>query len=54
MLSAIMGIGATRRLNAVKWSFVERMVWAWVLTLPITALLGYWFLRLLQIGGLAQ
>jgi len=39
--SSIMGVGATRRLNAVKWGIVERMVWAWVLTLPATALLGY-------------
>jgi len=54
MSSAIMGVGATRRLNAVKWSVVERMVWAWILTLPITALLGYWLLRVLQIVDLAQ
>jgi PiT family inorganic phosphate transporter len=32
--------GATKRLSAVKWGVVERIVWAWVLTLPITALLG--------------
>lgn len=38
---SIMGVGATKRLNAVKWTVVERMVWAWVLTLPATALLGY-------------
>lgn len=44
--SSIMGVGATRRLNAVKWSVVQRMVWAWVLTLPATALLGL----LLQCG----
>jgi PiT family inorganic phosphate transporter len=39
--SAIMGVGASRRLNAVKWTVVERMVWAWIMTLPITATLGY-------------
>jgi PiT family inorganic phosphate transporter len=39
--SAIMGVGATKRLNAVKWSVVERMVWAWVMTIPITAALSY-------------
>ncbi len=38
--SSIMGVGATRRLNAVKWSVVERMVWAWAFTLPATAFLG--------------
>jgi PiT family inorganic phosphate transporter len=35
-----MGVGATKRLSAVKWGIVERIVWAWVLTLPVTALLG--------------
>ncbi|MGH7996614.1 MAG: inorganic phosphate transporter [Opitutaceae bacterium] len=39
--TSIMGVGATRRLSAVKWGIVERIVWAWVLTLPITGLLGY-------------
>lgn len=44
--SAIMGVGATKRFSAVKWGIVERMVWAWVLTLPTTGLLAYGFLRL--------
>ena len=39
--SSIMGVGATRRLNAVKWTVVERMVWAWIMTLPVTAGVGY-------------
>ena len=39
--SSIMGVGATRRLSAVKWSLVGRIVWAWLLTLPATAALGY-------------
>jgi inorganic phosphate transporter, PiT family len=39
--ASIMGVGASRRLNAVKWRVVGRMVWAWVLTLPANALLGY-------------
>jgi PiT family inorganic phosphate transporter len=39
--AAIMGVGATRRLNAVKWAVVVRMVWTWVLTIPATGLLGY-------------
>jgi PiT family inorganic phosphate transporter len=40
--TSIMGVGATKRLSAVKWGIVGRIVWAWVLTIPITALLGYW------------
>src|ERR1035437_8330624 len=46
--AAIMGVGAARRLNAIKWTIVERMVWAWVLTIPVTALLAYGMVRLLR------
>jgi PiT family inorganic phosphate transporter len=38
--TSIMGVGAAKRLHAVKWGVVERIVWAWVMTLPITGLLG--------------
>ncbi|MEO8780062.1 MAG: inorganic phosphate transporter [Rhodanobacter sp.] len=41
--ASIMGVGSAKRFNAIRWSVVERMVWAWVLTLPITALLAYGF-----------
>jgi PiT family inorganic phosphate transporter len=49
-----MGVGATKRLNAVKWSVVGRMLWAWVLTLPITAVLGFVFLWGLRWAGWAE
>ena len=49
--AAIMGVGAARRLNAIKWTVVERMVWAWILTIPVTALLAYLFVRLLRALG---
>jgi PiT family inorganic phosphate transporter len=39
--ASIMGVGAAKRFNAIRWSVVERMVWAWILTLPVTALLAY-------------
>ena len=39
--TSIMGVGATKRLSAVKWGVVSRILWAWVLTIPVTALLGY-------------
>ena len=39
--ASIMGVGATKRLSAVKWGVVGRIVWAWVLTLPVTAAGGY-------------
>jgi PiT family inorganic phosphate transporter len=49
-----MGVGAMKRFSAVKWGIVHRIVWAWVLTLPITALVGYLSMRLLQITGITN
>jgi len=49
--SAIMGVGAAKRLTAVKWFIVERMVWAWILTIPVTAVLGYTFVRASRLFG---
>jgi PiT family inorganic phosphate transporter len=46
--AAIMGVGAARRFNAIKWTVVERMVWAWILTIPVTAGLAYGLVRLLR------
>jgi len=37
---AIVGVGATRRLSAVKWGVAGRIVWAWILTIPISALIA--------------
>ena len=37
---AIMGVGATRRLSAVRWGVATRIVWAWILTVPISALIA--------------
>ncbi|MBI5422879.1 MAG: inorganic phosphate transporter [Opitutae bacterium] len=39
--TSIMGVGAVKRFGAVKWGVVERIVWAWVLTLPVCGLIGY-------------
>jgi PiT family inorganic phosphate transporter len=44
--TSIMGVGATKRLSAVKWGIVGRMVWAWVLTIPISGLIGYGLMHL--------
>ncbi len=49
--SSIMGVGATKRISAVKWGLVQRIVWAWVLTLPLTAGFGYVLFRLLAAAG---
>ena len=47
---AIVGVGATRRLSAVRWGVARQIVWAWVLTIPAAAAVGagtYWVLALL-------
>ncbi len=44
---AIVGVGATRRLSAVRWGVTRRIVWAWVLTIPGAALIGAGLFHLL-------
>jgi len=50
--TSIMGVGASKRMSAVKWGVVQRIVWAWVCTIPATALIGWGLIRLLQICGM--
>ncbi len=38
--SAIMGVGASKRLSAVRWALAKNIVWAWIMTIPVTAVLG--------------
>lgn len=50
--SAVMGVGATKRLSAVRWGVAGNIVTAWVLTIPMAALVAavcYWLLRLLPV-----
>jgi PiT family inorganic phosphate transporter len=47
--SAVMGVGATKRLSAVRWGVAGNIVTAWVLTIPMAGLVAalcYWVLRL--------
>ncbi|MDD5169718.1 MAG: inorganic phosphate transporter [Syntrophales bacterium] len=37
---AIMGVGSTKRLSAVRWGVAGTIVWAWILTIPITGILS--------------
>ena len=37
---SIIGVGATKRLSAVRWGVTINLVWAWVLTIPVSALLA--------------
>lgn len=42
---SIMGVGATKRLSAVRWGVTINLLWAWVLTIPVSALVAallYW------------
>lgn len=45
--SAIMGVGATRRLSAVRWGVAGNIVAAWIITFPVCGGLGYLFAWLL-------
>jgi PiT family inorganic phosphate transporter len=50
---AIVGVGSTQRLSAVRWGVAGRIVWAWILTIPLSALIAaLTFLVLAPIRGL--
>ena len=47
---AIIGVGATKRLSAVRWGVTINLVWAWILTIPVSAVLAaivYYILKLI-------
>jgi inorganic phosphate transporter, PiT family len=39
--TSIMGVGAVKRFSGIRWTVVERIIWAWVFTLPASGLIGY-------------
>ena len=41
--AAILGVGAAKRLNSIKFSVVEQILWAWILTIPVTGGLAWLF-----------
>jgi inorganic phosphate transporter, PiT family len=46
---SIIGVGATKRLSAVRWGVTIQLLWAWILTIPVSALLAglvYWICTL--------
>jgi len=51
--AAIMGVGCSKRWNAIKWTVVERMLWAWVLTIPATAGIAYGLVKAMHWAGWA-
>lgn len=47
---SIIGVGAVKRLSAVRWGVTKDLIWAWVLTIPVSALMAagiYWLLDFL-------
>jgi inorganic phosphate transporter, PiT family len=48
---AIIGVGATKRLSAVRWGLTLNLLWAWILTIPVSGILAaivYFIVRLFQ------
>ena len=51
---AIIGVGTTTRLSAVRWGVARRIVWAWILTIPAAAavsMLTFWAIRMFVAGA---
>ena len=51
--AAIMGVGTAKRLNAIRWSVVHKMIWAWILTIPMSGAIAYALFRLMRNMGWA-
>jgi len=49
--AAIMGVGSAKRFNAIKWVVVERMVWAWLFTIPVAGGIAYVLVLFMQQAG---
>ncbi len=49
---AIMGVGAVKRLSAVRWGITINLLWAWLLTIPVSALLAALIYLLMSLLGL--
>ena len=51
---AIIGVGTTTRLSAVRWGVARRIVWAWILTIPaaaVVSMLTFWAIRMFVAGA---
>ncbi|MBK8349187.1 MAG: inorganic phosphate transporter [Saprospiraceae bacterium] len=51
---AIIGVGATRRLSAVRWGVTINLLWAWILTIPVSGLFAMLFYLILSGFGLEK
>ena len=52
--AAILGVGVAKRVNAIRWTIVERMVWAWILTLPVTGGMAWLLVAAARMFGWAK
>ncbi|SJZ79366.1 inorganic phosphate transporter [Sediminibacterium ginsengisoli] len=46
---SIIGVGATKRLSAVRWGVTVNLLWAWVLTIPVSAIMAAIFFYIMKI-----
>jgi PiT family inorganic phosphate transporter len=51
--TAIMGVGFAKNPNALKWTVIERIVWAWILTIPAAGTCAYVLVKILKSQGWA-
>jgi PiT family inorganic phosphate transporter len=51
--TAIMGVGFAKNPNALKWTVIERIVWAWILTIPAAGGIAWGLVKLLKHYGLS-
>lgn len=49
--TAIMGVGCAKRFSALKFSLVERIIWAWILTLPAAGIVAYLLVKFFRFCG---
>jgi len=52
--AAIVGVGVVRRARAVRWRMAQRIGWAWILTIPCSAAVGWLAFRILAFVGAAR
>lgn len=51
---SIIGVGMTKRLSAVRWGITTQLLWAWILTIPVSGTIGaitYYVMTLFNFGG---
>jgi PiT family inorganic phosphate transporter len=52
--TSIMGVGCAKGFNHLKLEVVERIIWAWIMTLPASAGVAYLLVKLAQVTGWIQ